>query len=70
MLTGKSFRAIRSLSGLSQKELAKAAGTTQATITGYENGRRDIRASTIVRLANEMGVNVVYKIGDTEITGP
>jgi hypothetical protein len=29
-----------------------------------------MRASTIVKLCEALGVTVVYRVGDTEITGP
>lgn len=70
MLTGKSLRAIRTLKGISQTELARLSGATQGAITAYENGNRDMRASSIVKLAESLDVKIVYRFNGKELTGP
>lgn len=39
-------------------------------IAEYERDKRDLRADTIRKLCEALGVSVTYKVGDTEITGP
>jgi transcriptional regulator with XRE-family HTH domain len=41
---------------LSQSELAKIAGTTQATISGFERGERLAQPWTVRKLANALDV--------------
>jgi transcriptional regulator with XRE-family HTH domain len=41
---------------MSQAQLADATGVTQATLSNYENGKRDVTVSTLVRLAEELDV--------------
>jgi len=70
MLTGQKLRAIRHLRGWSQSELAERAGLSPVSIATFESGKSDMRASTIAKLCEAMGVTVTYKIDDTEISGP
>lgn len=70
MITGPKLRAIRALRGITQAALAEKAGVTQAAIAGFEVGKRDLRGDTIRKLCEALGVQVVYKIDGTEITGP
>jgi DNA-binding XRE family transcriptional regulator len=44
--------------GLSQSELAKLSGTNQAGISGLESGKRDVRLSTLTRVATALGYRV------------
>lgn len=41
-----------------QKEVAKKMGTSQASISAYENGLKDPTYSTLCRLARVLGVTV------------
>lgn len=70
MLTGQKLRAIRHLRGWSQSELAERAGLSPVSIATFESGKSDMRASTIAKLCEAMGVTVTYKIDNTEISGP
>lgn len=70
MLTGQKLRAIRHLIGWSQAELAEKAGMSPVSIATFEAGKSDMRASTIAKLCEAMGVSVTYKVGGTEISGP
>ena len=70
MLTGNKLKAIRHLRGISQADLAEQAGISQVSIATFESGKSDMRASTIEKLCKALGVKVIYKIDDTEITGP
>jgi len=70
MLTGPKLRAIRALRGMTQAELAKHAGVSPTAIAEYETGKRDLRADTIRKLCEALGVQVRYIVDGTEITGP
>lgn len=60
----------REYADMSQKELAKALGITQQAIYYYESGERDIKASTLVKMADALGVSVCFLLGITNIPCP
>lgn len=70
MLTGSKLRAIRALIGITQAELASKAGISQTAVAEFEKDKRDLRTSTVVKLCEALGVQVVYRIDGTEISGP
>jgi transcriptional regulator with XRE-family HTH domain len=70
MLTAEKLRMIRAMRGLTQAELAERAGVAVTAIAGAEQGKRELRADTIRKLCNALGVQVVYRIDGTEVTGP
>lgn len=70
MLTGSKLRAIRALKGVTQAQLAAAAGVSPSAIAEFEKDKRDLRSDTIRKLCDALGVTVVYKVDGTEITGP
>lgn len=70
MLTGQKLRAIRALRGITQADLAKKAGISPTAIAEYELGKRDLRASTIRKLCDALGVDVTYSVDGTIISGP
>lgn len=70
MLTGSKLRAIRALKGVTQAQLAAAAGVSPSAIAEYEKDKRDLRSDTIRKLCDALGVTVIYKVDGTEITGP
>lgn len=70
MLTGSKLRAIRALKNVTQAQLAAASGVSPSAIAEYEKGKRDLRADTIRKLCDALGVTVIYKVDGTEITGP
>ncbi len=51
-----SIRILRGLRGLTQAELAEAAGTSQPTIAAYETGRKSPTLRTVERLAEAAGL--------------
>ena len=57
---GSAIRAHRKASGLSQKDLAKAAGVSRATLNYLESGREDmeIGASKLLALLEVLGIPV------------
>ena len=70
MLTGSKLRAIRALRCITQAELASKAGISQTAVAEFEKDKRDLRTSTVVKLCEALGVQVVYRIDGTEISGP
>jgi transcriptional regulator with XRE-family HTH domain len=70
MLTGSKLRAIRALRNMTQAVLAERAGVSPSAIAEYETGKRDLRAGTIRKLCEALGVKVTYEVDGTEISGP
>lgn len=70
MLTGSKLRAIRALRGMTQAELAQKAGVSATAVAEYETDKRDLRAGTIRKLCEALGVQVRYIVDGTEISGP
>ncbi len=57
-MQGMSYlKAWRTFLGLTQAELAKKVGATQAQINNYENGKSIPRADMLMRLSSTMGVS-------------
>lgn len=54
----KQLKAIRAMAGITQKELAARADVTQKQISLIEGGK-DCCISTLRRLLNEMGYDIV-----------
>ena len=50
MNAGEELRRARRRAGLSQQELARAAGTSQAAVSAYESGRKSPSVATFDRL--------------------
>jgi len=55
------IRSARTRAGLSQAELAARAGTSQATLSAYETGRRDPTAGTLIRLLGAAGARLAVE---------
>lgn len=70
MLSGSTLRAIRALRHITQSDLAAKAGVSPTAIAEYETGKRDLRADTIRKLCDALGVKVTYTVDGTEISGP
>lgn len=56
---GATLKVARERLGLSQRELADAAGTDQARISKIESGDIDLRLSSLVDLARTLGIELV-----------
>jgi transcriptional regulator with XRE-family HTH domain len=52
----------RVLAGLSQRELARRAGTSAAAVANYENGRQQPRFDTLMRLIGAAGFELRCKV--------
>lgn len=60
-MSKESLKILRIKAGLSQDELAKLSGSTQASITRYESDVNNLRKAsynTLVALAKAVGVNI------------
>lgn len=57
------IKELRKAKGISTVQLGKYLGLTNATITNYENGRRNPTPATLIKLADYFNVTVDYLIG-------
>lgn len=55
---GSLIRLARVTAGLSQRELAQRAGTSQPTIAAYEGGRKEPSLSTLARILRAAGLDL------------
>lgn len=55
---GNLIKLARSERGLSQRDLARAAGTSQAAIAAYERGRRSPTLDTLARIVKAAGMDL------------
>lgn len=55
MVIQELLRRARRAAGLSQRDLARSAGTSGATVAAYESGAKDPRARTLTRLLEATG---------------
>lgn len=63
-VAGGIIKGLHETVGISQADLAKRAGVNRAEISLYENGKRDPRVSTFMRLLSALGyVMIVNKKG-------
>jgi transcriptional regulator with XRE-family HTH domain len=60
-------RYFRKLRGMTQAELAKAAGTTQYTVSEIELAHREPHPATLRKLASALGVRVADFYGEAEV---
>jgi transcriptional regulator with XRE-family HTH domain len=65
-----SLRDARRRAGLTQAELARRAGTSQATISAYEHGRKEPSLDTLSRLLAASGVRLRAEPASTTVVGP
>lgn len=69
-MDGKRIAEARERKGWSQKDLAEALKTSQATIHRYESGSRDPKSNVVVALASALDVTVSYLLGLTDEPNP
>lgn len=70
MDAGHEIRAARIAAGLSQKELADLAGTSQPAVAMYESGTREPGAATFDRLLAAAGARLRVETGHMRIRTP
>lgn len=59
---GNLIRLARHDAGLSQRELARRAGTSQATLSAYEAGRKSPSFETLVRVVRAAGQDLRVQV--------
>ncbi len=59
---------LRNAAGMSQSDLARAAGTTQPAISKIERGEANLRLSTVARLAHALGVEASALLADPPVS--
>lgn len=62
---GRQLRALRIERGLTTRQLAEAADTSQAHIVRIEAGRYNLRVDTVERICNALGARLIIKKRDT-----
>lgn len=71
MNIGGRVRELREKRGLTQLDLKKATGLSQATISRIESGEfENLRGKTLVKLADSLRVTTDYLLGRTDDAGP
>ena len=55
---GNLIKIARAETGLSQREVAKRAGTSQATLSAYETGRKSPTLETLARVVRAAGMDL------------
>lgn len=63
MRIGPALRRARTVAGLSQQQLARRAGTSQATISAYETGAKEPSLRTIDRVLAAAGARLAVEAG-------
>jgi transcriptional regulator with XRE-family HTH domain len=70
MDTAASLRAARRSAGLTQAELARRAGTSQATVSAYEHGRKLPSVETLGRLLAAAGARLAVVPASSPVVRP
>lgn len=60
---------MRNKKGMTQKDLASALNVAQQTVWYYENGQRDIKASTLIAISEILGCTVSQLLGIENVDG-
>lgn len=67
---GQEIKRIRLERGISQNQLAKSAGISQAGLSAIENTTKSPNIDTLGRIANVLGVSTDYLLGRTDVERP
>ena len=57
MTVGENIRRIRRERNLAQRQLGEIVGASEAYIHAYESGRRNLKASSLEKIADALSVN-------------
>lgn len=63
MDTGRAILDARVRAGMTQADLARRAGTSQATLSAYETGRKEPTISTLERILGAAGAQLAVEPG-------
>ncbi len=61
---GQTVRSIRNHYRLTQRQLAELTGLRRATISDIENGKIDVRISTLIILADIFDTSISFLLGE------
>jgi transcriptional regulator with XRE-family HTH domain len=67
---GRQLQKLRQAAGISQPDLAQAAGIPVGTLRGLEQGRRIPRLDTAGKLAHALGISLDALLGDGDKGAP
>jgi transcriptional regulator with XRE-family HTH domain len=67
---GATLHEARTRAGLTQAALARRAGTSQATISAYEHGRKEPSVETLARLLAATGSRLTVRSGSNAVVRP
>lgn len=70
MDVARTLREARIRAGLTQRELAKRSGTSQATVSAYERGRKEPSVRTLARLLAAAGARLSVTPGANAVVRP
>lgn len=70
MNVGASLRDARKRAGLTQEELATRAGTSQASVSAYESGRKAPSVETLSRMLAATGSRLAVEAGRRPVVMP
>ena len=70
MDTGAALRNARQRSGMTQVDLARRVGTSQATLSAYENDRKQPSVETFARLLAATGARLTVDHGHEPVLRP
>lgn len=66
MTIGEAVKTVRLAKGMTQKQLAELSGTTDISVSRWENGQRDMQVETLMRIADGLGVKASELVGMTQ----
>jgi len=64
---GERIQALRAEQGYNQKDFCIKAGIVEASLSRYENSKREPKLSTLHKLADALGTTTDYLCGRTDI---
>lgn len=67
MEAASALRQARNSAGLTQRQLAERAGTSQATVSAYENGAKEPSVATFSRLLAAAGARLAIESAGSEV---
>lgn len=66
-IIGNRITILRTRKGITQKKLAQLSNITEASLSRYENGLREPKINTLIKLSDVLDSTVDYLIGKTDI---
>ena len=70
MNVASTLKEVRASAGLTQAELAARAGTSQATVSAYESGRKEPAVETLSRLLAAAGARLTVQRARVAVAQP